>query len=336
MAEEGHKFSGAERAAILLMSMGEEHAARVLRRMGPRQVQKVGSAMSSLKNISSEQINGVVREFLNQVQGQGTIQVGGENYVRKVLTQAFGDDNADTVINRVLDGTGSRGLEALQWMDAITVAEAIRKEHPQIIATVLSQLDADQAAGVLLELPEERRADLLVRVARIETIPPAALSELDSILKNRLSSTSSPKSSTAGGPKAVADILNFVGNEAEGSITESITAVDAELAQQIQELMFVFDNLKDVDDRGMQALLREVSSDVLVVALKGADESIKNKIFSNMSKRAGELLRDDLETKGPVKLSEVEAAQKEILAVVQRMAESGDLILGGKGGEEYV
>lgn len=336
MAENERSLGGIDRAAVLLMSLGEQHAAEVLKHMGPKEVQQLGSAMSSLGNVSSLQVNQVLNEFMQAVQQQTSLGIGSDDYVRKVMMQALGEDKAGRVIKRVLAGHDNKGMEALRWMDPVTVAEVIRNEHPQIIAAVLFHLDPDQAAAVLVELPEEGRADLLMRVARINGVQPSALDELERILEKHTSLAGSIRTPNVGGPKAVADILNFMDRGTEKLISEAILEQDADLGQEIQDLMFVFDNLKDVDDRGMQSLLREVSTDTLVVALKGADEIIKEKIFKNMSKRAAEMLRDDLEAKGPVKLSDVQVAQKEILTVAQRMAESGDLALGGKGGEQYV
>jgi flagellar motor switch protein FliG len=235
-----------------------------------------------------------------------------------------------------LQGRKVKGLEALKWMDPQSVAEVIRTEHPQIIAIVISQLDPDQAAGVLAELPDDSRVNVLMRVARMDDVHPSALKELDEVLATQISAAGSLRTPIAGGSKAVADILNYMDAGIEKAITKHIADLDANLGQEIQDLMFVFDNLTEVNDRGIQALMREVSSESLVVALKGADEAVKEKIFKNMSKRAAEILRDDLEAKGPVKLSEVQGAQKEILAIAQRMAENGELALGGKGDDQYV
>ncbi|MEA2093395.1 MAG: flagellar motor switch protein FliG [Pseudomonadota bacterium] len=336
MADKENTLSGTESAAVLLLSLGEEHAASILRNMEPREVQKVSAAMSSLSSGAGKQVGTVLGNFVTDVSGQPSLGVGSDRFVSNVLEQAFGAEKAGNLLNHVLDGNSTKGLETLKWMDPLAVADVIRKEHPQIIAIVLSQLDSDQASAVLKELPEESRVDILMRVARMDTIHPSALKELDEILAKQFSSSGDGKPSIAGGTKTVADLLNHLGKEEETAISRGISELDEALAQEISELMFVFENLKDVNDRGIQALLREVSSDSLVVALKGADEEINEKIFSNMSKRAAEMLRDDLETKGPVKLSEVQEAQKEILVVAQRMAESGDLVLGGKGGDEYV
>lgn len=336
MADNESGLSGTERSAILLMSLGEEYAANILKHMDPREVHKVGTAMSSLSKISREQINAVLEEFVGSLQQQNPTDVGKDEYVSKVLVQALGSEKADNMINRVLEGRNVKGLETLKWMDPVAITEMVGEEHPQIISIVLSQLDSDLAASVLSSLDEETRTDVLMRVAKMEELNPSALEELDHILASQFREMKSIKPPRVGGPGTVADILNFLDNKDENLITERIMQLDEALGQEIKDLMFVFDNLKDIDDRGVQALLREVSTDQLTVALKGADAALSDKIFNNMSKRAAELLKDDMETKGPVKLSDVQAAQKEILVVAQRMAENGDIVIGGKGGDEYV
>jgi flagellar motor switch protein FliG len=270
------------------------------------------------------------------VQQQTALGVGTEEYLRKVMVQALGEDKASGLMDRIMMGSSTKGLEALKWMDARAVAELIRLEHPQIQAIVLSYLDPDHAAEVLNFFSERVRPDVLLRIATLDGIQPQAIKELDEIMERQFSGNQNVQSSSVGGIKAAANILNFVDTAIEGEVMEMIKDVDAELGQQIQDLMFVFDNLIDVDDRGMQQLLREVSSDTLILALKGADETMREKIFSNMSKRAAEIMRDDLENKGPVRLSEVENAQKEILSIARRMADSGEIALGGKGAEQYV
>lgn len=336
MAELGSNLSGTERAAILLMSLGEDSAAQVLKLMGPKEVQKIGSVMASMSNVSKNTVGKVLQDFATTVDEQTNLGIGNEDYIRNVLVNALGEDKAGGLIDRILMGHSSKGLEALKWMDPRAVAEVIRLEHPQIIAIVLAYLDSDHAAEVLAFLPERLRPDILMRIASLDGIQPQALQELDEIMEKQFQGNSNVKSSSVGGLKSAADILNFMDTTVESEILENIKESDGELGEKIQDLMFVFDNLVDVDERGIQALLREVSSETLILAMKGADEGVKEKIFSNMSKRAAEMLRDDLEAKGPVRLSEVETAQKEILAVARRMAESGDIVLSGKGQEQYV
>jgi flagellar motor switch protein FliG len=329
--------SGTERAAMLLLTLGEQEAAEVLKHMGAKDVQKVGSAMAQMANVSRDEVSGVLTRFTTVLESQTSLGVGTDDYIRKVLINALGEDKASGVIDRILLGRSSKGLEALKWMDARAVAEMVRYEHPQIQAIVLSYLDSDQSAEVLASLPENMRADVIMRIATLDGIQPSALSELDEIMEKQFAGNNgSGKSSVLGGVKVAANIVNLMDMTAGGTLMEQIQKSDEALSTRIQDLMFVFDNLLEIDDRGMQELLRQVQSDRLLLALKGAEESLKEKIFKNMSQRAAEMLKDDLAAKGPVKLSEVEAAQKEVLAVARKMAEAGTLALGGKGGEAYV
>lgn len=329
-------LSGVERAAVFLLTLGEERASLVLKHMGPKEVQKLGVAMAGLTNVSKHQVGEVMSEFVTTAQDQTALGVGNDDYIRNVLVNALGSDKASNMIDRILFGKNSKGLEQLKWMDSRQIAELIRHEHPQIIAIILSYLDNDQAAEVLAAFPENIRLDLLMRVASLDGIQPNALNELNNIMEKQFSgdSASNIKSSSVGGIKAAADILNVMDTAIESDLMEKMKEIDPELCQNILDNMFVFQNLIDLDDRGIQLLLREISTETLVTALKGADSVLREKIFKNMSKRASEMLRDDLEAKGPVRLSEVEEAQKEILAVARRMTESGEISLGG--GDEFV
>ncbi|NHA13367.1 flagellar motor switch protein FliG [Thioalkalivibrio sp. XN279] len=329
-------MTGTDRAAVLLMSLGEDYAAGVLKHMGPKEVQRVGAAMAALNSISRQDMNRVLDDFVQTVQEQTALGVGSDEYVRNVLISALGEDKAGSLIDRILTGRSSKGLEALKWMDPRAVAEMIRLEHPQIISIVLSFLDPDQAADVLAHLPDRLHPEIVMRIATLDSIQPSALQELDQILEKQFALNSSHKSSVMGGLKSAADIMNFLDSSTEMKVLEQIRGSDADLGGRIQELMFTFENLVDVDDRGVQALLRDLQGDKLILALKGASAPVREKIFRNMSKRAAEMMRDDLEAKGPVRLSDVEAAQKEILAVARKMAESGEIALGGRGGEQYV
>lgn len=328
-------FSAVDRAAIFLMSMGEKDAAAVLKQMGPKEVQKVGSAMSALKSISQGSVETVLSQFLNECGEQSGLGIGSEEYIRNMLTEALGEDRARGILDRILLGGSSSGINSLKWMDPRSVADVIRQEHPQIQAVVLSYLEADQSASILSQFPEKVRLEILMRVANLESVQPDALKELNVILEKQFSGKGSNPSAAIGGTKTAAEIMNNLDGSIEAELMEAIREADEELGARIQDLMFVFDNLREVDDRGIQALLREVSSEVLILALKGADDYLKEKIFANMSKRAAELLRDDLEAKGPVRLSEVESAQKEVLIIARRMADAGEIQLGG-GGEEMV
>jgi flagellar motor switch protein FliG len=329
--------SGVDRAAILLLALGEQDAAQVLKHLGAKDVQRVGAAMAQLSGVSREEVSTVLTTFSANVEQQTSFGVGTDDYIRRVLIEALGADKAGSVVDRILGGRSSRGLEALKWMEAKAVAQVLRNEHPQIIAIVLSYLDADQAAEVLTQLNEGTRAEILMRIATLDGVHPTALDELDQVLEKQFAGGSGAKSASGfGGPKVAASILNLVGGAQEGTIMAQIAKVDEPLSQKLQDLMFVFEDLNDVDDRGMQELLREVPGDKLIIALKAADEKLKEKIFKNMSERAAQMMKDDLEARGPVRLSEVEAAQKEILVTARKMGEEGRLQLGTKGGEQYV
>lgn len=325
------KLTRVDAAAILLMSLGEAEAAQILKHMGPKEVQRVGTAMATLKNITQDQVEAVMLDFLESVGKQTGMGIGSDTFIKNMLTEALGQDKANSLIDRILVGGNTTGLDTLKWMDGRAVAELIRFEHPQIQAIVLSYLESDQAAEVLGVLDEKVRLDVIMRVASLETIQPQALQELNDILEKQFSGNASTKTSKIGGVKCAADIMNFIDTNIEADLMDSIKEIDADLGVEIEDLMFVFDNLKDVDDKGIQTLLREVSSDVLIIALKGADTELQEKIFKNMSKRAAELLRDDLEAKGPVKVSEVEVSQKEILTIARRLSDSGEISLGGSG-----
>ena len=337
LAEKGvANLSSIEKAAILLMSLGEENAAEVLKHMGPKEVQRIGSTMAALQDIDKAQVEGVMNEFMDVIRTQTSLGVGADGYIRRMLNSALGEDKANGLIDRILTGGNTAGLDTLKWMDARSVSDIIRFEHPQIQAIVIAYLDPDQAAEALGYFDDRVRLDIIMRIASLESVQPQAMQELNDILERQFAKQTSSASTDLGGTKCAADIMNFLDTATESQLMESIKETDEDLAQMIQDLMFVFDNLADVDDRGIQALMREVSSESLILALKGADEVVKEKIFGNMSKRAAELLRDDLEAKGPVKVSEVEGAQKEILAIARRMAEAGEIALGGKGGEEMI
>lgn len=329
------KRSGIERAAILLLTLGEQAASEVLKHMGAKDVQRVGGAMAAMSNVTRDEVSAVLTDFSSGVESQTSLGVGADEYIKKVLVNALGEDKASSIIDRILLGHSSKGLEALKWMDPRAVAELIRQEHPQIIAIVLAYLDPDHSAEVLSAFPDWLRVDIVMRIATLDGIQPSALSELDEMMEKRFAGNSNVKTSILGGPKVAANIMNLLDSSQSSLVMDDINKSDEQLATKIQDLMFVFDNLLEIDDRGMQELLRGIASDRLLLALKGADDRMKEKVFANMSQRAAEMLRDDLAARGPVKLSEVEAAQKEILSVARKMAESGSLALGGSG-EEYV
>jgi flagellar motor switch protein FliG len=329
-------LSGLQRSALLMLGLGEQHAAEILRHMGPKEVQEIGLAMASLTHVTSSQMEIVMQNFVDAIGDQTSLGMGSDEYIRNMLTSALGTEKASGIIDRILLGRNSKGLEQLKWMDPRSVAELIRLEHPQIIAIVMSFLEPDQAAGVLSEFPEQVRADVIMRVATLDGIQPAALQELDEILDRQFSGGNNVKSSALGGVRKAADILNFVDGSVESKVIEHINETDEDLSQQIQDSMFVFENLIEIDDRGMQTLLREISSEQLLLALRGAPEALREKIFKNMSARAAEMLKDDLEAAPPAKVSEVEASQKEILTVARRLSDAGEINLGGSGGEAFI
>jgi len=327
--------SGTERAAILLLTLGEQEAAQVLKHMGAKEVQRIGAAMAKLANVSREDVAGVMKEFTSSVETQTSVGVGAEDFLRKVLVDALGQDKASSIIDRISIGRSTKGLEALKWMDARAVAELIRLEHPQIIAIVLAYLEADQSAEILTCLPANMRSDIMVRIATLDGVQPNALTELDDIMEKTFAGKGTARTSALGGAKAAANIINNLEPSQEGVIMDQIVQADEALGARIQDLIFVFDNLLEIDDRSMQELMRQVSSDKLLLAMKGCEDAMKEKIFKNMSQRAAEMLKEDLESKGPVRISEVEGAQKEILQIARKLAEAGTIALASKG-DEYV
>ena len=330
------ELTGVQRAAVLLLSLGEGDAAEVLKHMGAKEVQKLGLAMATMSAVSREQVLRVMDDFEGALDKQTSLGVGADDYIRNVLIQALGADKASGLIDRILLGRNTTGLDTLKWMDPRAVADLVRNEHPQIIAIVLSHLDSDQAAESLKFLPERTRADVLLRIATLDGIPPNALNELNEIMERQFAGNQNLKSSNIGGVKVAANILNFLETGQDQSILGAISQVDAELGQRIQDLMFVFDDLVELEDRELQTLLREVSGERLGIALRGADVKVREKITRNMSQRAAEILLEDMEARGPVRLSDVESAQKEILTIVRRLADEGVLTLSGGGGEELV
>ena len=316
-----------EKSAILLMSIGEKDAAAVLKHLGPKEVQRIGVAMSSLESVSADEVSEISDQFIKDTIDQTGLGLGANDYLKNTLVEALGADRANTLLDRIVMGGSTQGLDTLKWMDARAVAGLIRYEHPQIQAIVVAYLDADQSCEVIKLLPENMRHEIIVRVANLDTILPQAIQELNDILERQFYMQASAASTAMGGTKVAANIMNFLDSSIEAEIIEAIRSDDEELAGRIEELMFVFENLANVDDRAIQAILKEVSADTLVIALKGSDEDIKEKIFSNMSSRAADLLRDDLEAKGPVRISDVESAQKEILATARRLSEAGEIIL---------
>lgn len=327
---------GIEKSAILLLTLGQDEAAEILRTLSPKEVQKLGHAMAALKQVPRERVEAVIDEFHHHAAKGAPVSVD-EDAIKAMLTKALGDDKAANLISRILQGGDTAGIESLKWMDAPTVADLIKNEHPQIIATILVHLEFDQAGEVLKHFTERLRNDVLLRIATLDGVQPAALRELNDALTRLMAGASSNvKKAAMGGIRHAAEILNFVGQQAETGIMDNVREYDPDLAQKILDEMFVFENLMDVDDRGIQLLLREIQSDSLILALKGAPPELREKIFKNMSQRAAEMLREDLESKGPVRLSEVEAEQKEILKIARRLADEGQIQLGGGGAEDQM
>ena len=330
------KLEGVDKAAILLLSLTEDDAAQILKHLEPKQVQKLGTAMAQIDDMTQGKITAVHKHFIEEIQNYSTIGFQSTDFVKRALTSALGEDKASNLIDQILMGTGAKGLDSLKWMDSKQVASIIRNEHPQIQTIVMSYLDAEQSAEILSQFPEKVRLDLMMRVANLEEVQPAALQELNEIMEKQFAGQAGTQAAKMGGLKSAADIMNYLDTNIEGQLMDAIREQDEEMSQQIQDLMFVFDNLADVDDRAVQTILREVQQDALLKAIKGADDELREKITKNMSKRAAEMLLDDLEAMGPVRISEVEAAQKEILTVARRLADAGEIMLGSVGSDEFL
>jgi len=327
---------GLNDAAVLLMSLGEEEAAEVFKHLSPKEVQKLGETIARMRTVSHERVTEVVSRFSNEAAAQSLLVSDTSNYVRAVLRRALGDDKAALLIDRILQGGDVSGIESLKWMDPLAVAELLRNEHPQIIATILVHLERDHASEVLSFFTERLRNDVMLRIATLDGVQPTALRELNDVLTKLLTGNEVLKKKQMGGVRTAAEIMNFFSGEHETSVINNLKSYDADMAQKIMDEMFVFDNIIDIDDRGIQTILREVPSEALIVAMKGAGTELRDKIFRNMSQRAAEMLKEDLDAKGPVRLSEVETQQKEILGIVRRLADEGVIQLGAKADDPYV
>ena len=329
-------MDGTQRAALLLLSLGEAEAAEVLKFMDAQEVQKLGSAMATLKGISKQEASAVLDGFITEFDGASTVgSVASHDYVRKVLTNAFNESKASALMNRMMAGEDASKIDALKWMTCPEIVDIVEGEHPQIVAIIVSFLEPELAADVMKEINEDLRADVVMRIANLTDVQQSALAEVEALIANKSESSTKGSLKKVGGTKVAAAIVNAMGSEKADEILGQIKEKNEDLSTRIEEMMFIFESLLTVDDRGIQALLREISNELLVVALKGAAPELQDKILNNMSKRAAALLKDDMEAKGPTKLSEVEEAQKEILEAAKKLAESGDIDLGG-GGEEYV
>jgi flagellar motor switch protein FliG len=325
---------GLQSAAILMMSLGEAEASEVFKHLSPKEVQKLGEAIAKTKAITREKVDEVVDRFTGVAAAQSLLVSDSGDYVRSVLKLALGDDKAALLIDRILQGGDVSGIESLKWMDPLSVAELLRNEHPQIVAAILVHLDYDQAADVLKNLTERQRNEVMLRIATMEGIQPTALKDLNEVLFKVLAGGDKIRKSSLGGVKTAAEMINLMGTAIEGTVIESIRNHDPDLAQKIMDKMFVFDDVMKLDDKAIQLVLKEVASETLIVALKGAQPELKEKFLANMSSRAAETLREDLESRGPMRLSEVEAQQKEILKTVRRLADEGQIVIGGGGGDD--
>ena len=328
--------AGLEDAAILLMSLGEEEAAEVFRHLAPKEVQRLGETIAKMKAVSHEKVEDVLERFTAVASEQSILVADNDEYVKNVLRKALGDDKANLLLDRILQGSDISGIESLKWMDPGSVAELLRNEHPQIVAAILVHLDHDQASAILKMFVERQRNEVLVRIATLDGIQPSALKDLNEVMGKVLAGGEKMRKASLGGVKTAAEIINMLGGASETAVLDYIREADADLAQKIMDNMFTFDDLDKLDDKGIQALMKEVQSESLVVALKGATPELREKIFKNMSTRAAETLREDLESRGPVRLSEVEAEQKEMLKIVRRLADEGQIVIGGGGDDEFV
>ena len=327
---------GLENAAILLMSLGEEEAAGVFKHLSPKEVQGLGETITKMKSISRDRVDSVLELFANTASEQSNLVSDTDEYVKTVLRRALGDDKANLLIDRILQGGDTAGIEGLKWMDPVAVGELLRVEHPQIVAAILVHLDFDHAADVLKTFTERQRNEVLVRVATLDGIQPSALKDLNEVMSKVLAGGERARRASLGGVKAAAEMINLMGASVETAVLDYIREADNDLAQKILDNMFSFDDLQKLDDKGIQAMLKEIQSESLVIALKGATPEMRELVFKNMSTRAAESLREDLESRGPVRVSEVEAEQKELLKVVRRLADEGQIVLGGSAGDDFI
>ena len=336
MASAALDDDGLEKAAILLMTLGEEEAAEVFRHLAPKEVQRLGETIARMKGVTRERVDQVMENFTDLAANEHMLVADSNEYVKAVLRKALGEDKANLLIDRILQGSDVTGIESLKWMDPTSVAELLRNEHPQIAAAILVHLEFDQAAEVLKLFTERQRNEVMVRIATLDGIQPTALRDLNEVMSKVLAGGDRGRKSSLGGVKTAAEILNMLGTAVETSVLDFVREADNDLAQKIMDNMFTFDDVEKIDDKGIQALMKEVQSDSLIVALKGATPALREKIFKNMSTRAAETLREDLEGRGPVRLSEVEAEQKEMLKIVRRLVDEGQIVLMGGGDEQFV
>ena len=324
-------MSGTEKAAVIMLLLGEQQAADVIRFMAPREVNALGSSMVSVADLSQDLVNMVLDDFVSTLKTQTNLGLGTPDYVQNVFKRALGDEKAATVLGKIMPPASSKGLEILQWMDAKSIGEMVSDEHPQVIAIILSVLEHDVAAEVLEHVSESKRSEIIKRVASLDSVQPSAMAELEGIMAKQFSNNTTSRASNLGGIETAAKIMNFAKVDVESGVMSGVTKMDKDLASQIQDRMTTFDNMADIDNRSMQTLLRSIENDLLMSALRGADEAIKDKFLSNMSERARDLLLDDMEAKGPIRVSEVEAAQKAIMQIARKLSDDGEIMLAGAG-----
>jgi len=330
------ELTGTQKSAILMMLLGEDEAAEILKNLSPREVQHLGGAMYSVQGVEQNTVNAVLDEFLAIIKQQTSLGLGAGNYIRNVLTKALGGDKAQSVLSRITPASSERPIEILDWMDARAISELIIDEHPQIVALIISYLDYGLAADVLGLLPIELQPEVVRRIATLETVQPDAVRELERVMQQKFQANTTLRASQIGGVKAAAKIMNFTKTAMEQRIMKDIKKENKDLMQSIQDNMFVFDSLVISDERSLQTLLRAIDAELLVLALKGADEVLREKLFSCMSTRAAANIKDEMEALGPVRLTEVQEAQKQIIAVARKMSDDGTIVLAGRGGDEMV
>ena len=330
------QLTGTQKSAILMMLLGEEEASEILKNLGPKEVQHLGSAMYSVQGLDQDTVNKVLDEFLDIIKEQTSLGLGAGNYIRNVLMKALGEDKAQSVLSRITPSSSDRPIEILDWMDARAISELIVDEHPQIIALIISYLDFSMGADVLNLLPDDLQPEIIRRIATLETVQPDALSELEDVMQRKFKANTTLRASQVGGVKAAAKIMNFTNQNMEARIMKNTGKDDKIRMQSIQESMFVFETLILSDDKSLQTLLRNVETELIVLALKGADEALRDKLFSCMSSRAAANIMDEMEALGPVRLAEVQEAQKQIIAVARRLSDEGTIVLAGRGGDDFV
>ena len=330
------KLTSTQKCAILMMLLGEEEAAEILKNLGPKEVQQLGKEMYNVQGLDQDTVNRVLDEFLAIIKTQTDLGMGSSNYIRNVMTKALGENKAQSVLGRITPTESDKPIEILDWMDARSVAELISDEHPQIMSLIISYLEPGVAADVLVLLPEERQSDIIHRIATLETVQPDALQELEKVMQLKFKTNTSLRASSVGGVKAAASIMNFTKQNMEQRVIKSLGEKDRHLAKEIQESMFTFETLILMDDRSMQTLLRNVDQEILIIALKGTDDELRDKIFNCMSQRAAANIKDEMEVLGPIRLTEVQEAQKAVINVARTMSDEGTIVLAGRGGDDFV